>query len=49
MTRDEFLLRDFLVNWLFPTFASGAYRVRPEDLYEHIRSVGLRGGKIKHV
>jgi hypothetical protein len=49
MTRDEFLLRDFLVNWLFPTFASGAYRVRPEDLYEHIRSVGLRGGKIEHV
>jgi Putative inner membrane protein (DUF1819) len=49
MTRDEFLLRDFLVNSLFPTFASGAYRVRPEDLYEHIRSVGLRGGKIEHV
>ena len=49
MTRDEFLLRDFLVNWLFPTFVSGAYRVRPEDIYEHIRSVGLRGGKIEHV
>ncbi|CAH0356371.1 BrxA family protein [Sphingobium sp. CECT 9361] len=49
MTRDEFLLRDFLVNWLFPTYTSGAYRVRPEDLYEHIRSVRLRGGKIEHV
>jgi hypothetical protein len=49
MTRDEFLLRDFLVNWLFPTFASGAYRVRPEDIYELVRSVGLRGGKIEHV
>jgi hypothetical protein len=35
MTRDEFLLRDFLINWLFPTFVSGAYRVRTEDLYEH--------------
>lgn len=49
MTRDEFLLRDFLVNWLFPSFTSGAYRVRPEDLYAHIRSVELRGGKIEHV
>ena len=48
MTRDEFLLRDFLINWLFPTFIAGTYRVRPEDLYEHIRSVGLRGGTIKH-
>lgn len=49
MTRDEFLLRDFLMNWLFPAFVAGTYRVRPEDLYEHIRSVGLRGGKIEHV
>src|SRR5450755_3888214 len=43
LTRDEFLLRDFLVNWLFPTFVSGAYRVRPEDLYDHLRSIGRRG------
>jgi hypothetical protein len=49
MTRDEFLLRDFLVNWLFPAFTSGAYRVRPGDLYAHIRSVRLRGGKTEHV
>jgi hypothetical protein len=49
MTRDEFLLRDFLMNWLFPTFIAGTYRVRPEDIYEHIRSVGLRGAKIEHV
>jgi len=48
MTRDEFLLRDFLINWLFPTFIAGTYRVKPEDIYEHIRSVGLRGGKIEH-
>ncbi|MBR1157028.1 BrxA family protein [Bradyrhizobium sp. JYMT SZCCT0428] len=32
ITRDEFLLRDFLIHWLFPTFGSGAYRVRTEDL-----------------
>jgi hypothetical protein len=49
MTRDEFLLRDFLLNWLFPTYVSGAYRVRPEDLYEHLRSVRTRGGTTEHV
>ncbi len=46
MTRDEFLLQDFLTNWLFPTFIAGTYRVRPEDIYEHIRSVGLRGNTV---
>ncbi|WP_247485777.1 BrxA family protein [Bradyrhizobium sp. 193] len=48
MTRDEFLLRDFLVNWLFPAFLSGAYRVRTEDVYEHLRGVGRRGGTTEH-
>ena len=48
MTRDEFLFRDFLVNWLFPTYVSGAYRVRTDDLYEHLRSVGERGGTTEH-
>jgi hypothetical protein len=48
ITRDEFLLRDFLINWLFPTFMSGAYRVRTEDVFEHIRSIGSRGGTIEH-
>lgn len=49
MTRDEFLLRDFLINWLFPTFESGRYRVRTEDLYEHLRSMRNRGGATEHV
>ena len=48
MTRDEFLLRDFLINWLFPAFVSGAYRVRTEDLHEHLRTVRLRGGATEH-
>jgi hypothetical protein len=48
MTRDEFLLRDFLINWLFPTFVSGAYRVRTEDVYKHLRSIGRRGGTVEH-
>ena len=48
ITRDEFLFRDFLLYWLFPIFVSGAYRVRPEDLYEHLQSIGSRGGTIEH-
>jgi hypothetical protein len=48
ITRDEFLLRDFLLNWLFPTFVSGTYRIRTEDLYAHLRSIGKRGGTIEH-
>jgi hypothetical protein len=48
ITRDEFLLRDFLVNWLYPAFVAGAYRVRTEDLYEHLRGVGRRGGTTEH-
>jgi len=49
MTRDEFLLRDFLINWLFPNFVSGAYRVRTQDLCEHLRNVRSRGGTTEHV
>jgi len=48
ITRDEFLLRDFLINWLFPTFVSGSYRIRTEDLYAHIESISKRGGTIEH-
>jgi hypothetical protein len=49
MTRDEFLFRDFLINWLFPAFLSGAYRIRTEDVYEHLRSIRRRGGTTEHV
>lgn len=49
MTRDEFLLRDFLVNWLFPAFESGAYRVRTEDLHSHLLNIRNRGGTTEHV
>jgi hypothetical protein len=30
ITRDEFLLRDFLENWLFSAYDAGAYRANPE-------------------
>ena len=48
ITRDEFLLRDFLLNWLFPTFISGTYCIRTEDLYAHLQSIGKRGGTTEH-
>jgi hypothetical protein len=48
MTRDEFLLRDFLENWLFPAYDAGTFRVRPEQLYEYLRGIGKRGGTTEH-
>ncbi|HZS37340.1 MAG TPA: BrxA family protein [Polyangia bacterium] len=48
MTRDEFLLRDFLTSWLFPIFESGTYRVRPESLHEYLRTIAKRGGSTEH-
>ncbi len=48
MTRDEFLVRDFLENWLYPAFADGAFRVRPEDLHGYLRTIGTSGGETEH-
>lgn len=49
MTRDEFLLRDFLQNWLYPAYDAGAFRVRPEELHAYLRRIGERGGTTEHV
>ena len=48
ITRDEFLLRDFLRNWLFPAYDAGAFRVRPEQLHKYLRDIGKRGGTTEH-
>ena len=48
MTRDEFLLRDFLVHWLYPLFESGTFRVRPDELLPYLRSIAKRGGIVEH-
>lgn len=48
ITRDEFLLRDFLQNWLFPAYDSGAFRLRPEQLHEYLRGIGSHGGTTEH-
>src|SRR5262245_4489603 len=48
ITRDEFLLRDFLLNWLYPAHEAGAFRVRPEELRDFLRRIGKRGAKTEH-
>jgi len=46
ITRDEFILRDFLTNWLFQAFVDGIYRVSAEDLYRHLSSIATRGAVV---
>ena len=43
ITRDEFLLRDFLINWLFKEYEDGAFRIRAEDLHPYLRDLHARG------
>ena len=48
ITRDEFLLRDFLINWLYPRFEAGVLRLRPEELTEFLLGLRHRGGETEH-
>jgi len=48
MTRDEFLIRDFLANWLFNAHEAGVFRLRADELYEYLRTLGTRGGITEH-
>lgn len=48
MTRDEFLVRDFLLHWLFPAWEDGAWRVRPAQLHPYLHGIERRGGRIEH-
>lgn len=45
MTRDEFLLRDFLVHWLYAQFVQGAYRLHTGDVVAYLKTLGKR----KHI
>ena len=44
-TRDEFLLHDFLVNWLFDAYEDGVFRLRPDSLHDYLRSLNARSGQ----
>jgi Putative inner membrane protein (DUF1819) len=48
ITRDEFLLKDFLQNWMFPAYDSGVFRVRPEELHTYLKEIGKRGATTEH-
>lgn len=43
MTRDEFLLRDFLVEWLYAHFTQGTLRIRAQDLWPYLRALHDKG------
>ena len=43
MTRDEFLLRDFLTKWLFEEYEKGAFRIRTDDLHPYLGDLHRRG------
>lgn len=44
MTRDEFLLRDFLTGWLFDRFVDGPYRIRTDDVVPYVQGLKKRRG-----
>ena len=41
LTRDELLVRDFLVNWLYPQLRAGAYRLRAADVLPYLKRSGF--------
>ena len=48
MTRDEFIVRDFLQNWLFTAYDSGAFRVRTEEVETYLAGIRKRGAITEH-
>jgi hypothetical protein len=48
MTRDEFLVRDFLETWLYPAYEAGAFRVRPDELVPYLAGLRKRGAVTEH-
>lgn len=43
MTRDEFLVRDFLIHWLMPRFTEGVYRIQAEDVLPYLTGIEEQG------
>ena len=44
ITRDEFLVRDFLIRWLYSQFAQGAYRLQTDDVTSYLTSLSKKKG-----
>lgn len=48
MTRDEFLVRDFIESWLFSAYDSGAFRIRAEEVEGYLSGISKRGATTEH-
>jgi hypothetical protein len=48
LSRDEFLVRDFLETWLFSAYEVGAFRVRPDEVESYLDDIGKRGAITEH-
>jgi hypothetical protein len=48
MTREEFLVRDFMQNWLFTAYESGKFQIRSRDVEPYLADIGRRGGVTEH-
>jgi hypothetical protein len=48
ITRDEFLVRDFVETWLFNAYESGTFRIRSEDVELYLSGIGKRGASTEH-
>ena len=44
MTRDEFLVRDFLTRWLYSQFTQGAYRLQTDDVTNYLAALSKKKG-----
>ena len=44
MTRDEFLLRDFLTVWLHDRYRNGTYRIRSDDVVPYLQRLRKQPG-----
>ena len=48
MTRDEFLVRDFIETWLFTAYDAGMLRIRAEEVEEYLGDIAKRGATTEH-
>ncbi len=44
ITRDEFLLRDFLIHWLYPKFSQGVFRLHADDVRPYLEALSEQKG-----
>ena len=47
MTRDEFLLRDFLIRWMYPLFVDGVHRLSYEGVIPYLQEIEEQGRTTK--